>query len=530
MAIVNFVISHGFAVLTAALALYVLPSIALKEWNRWSKAGRLPMPPGPPAEFLLGHIRVIPVDFPEYAFARWHKEYKSDILSFRVLNQNIIVLNTAEAAQELMNRRSANYNYRPRLCLFNEVMGFAHVETMALITMGNVWRLSRRMMQMYLFKSQTLIPHYHKGHQQRELTLLLRRYVDNPRTSVKKAFTKFGTAMMLGSTYGLRIWEDDDPFMKAADGVREVLGNSGAIGATPTDFFPFLRFLPRWMEDASLKVARDGRQHVIDAWYAPYGAVKQSAEKVPCLLRDILDDREKQIQSGIQPDMTEHQINGMVGTVNIAGQDTLWSSLLVWVFNMVLHPDIQAKARKAVDEVVGRDRLPTLEDRPNIPYLDCMLQEILRWSPALPLGIAHASGEDDVYNGYFIPGGSVVIANTHAMTHDEDIYQNPDAFEPERFLPVESGGRGEPHPSGQFGFGRRICPGRHVGEATVWSVMACMLSTMTIEKDIDSEGKPVTPVAKFSNGLVQHLNDFPCVIKPRDQRSIDLIHSMPLGE
>lgn len=527
MAPFNYVSSPGLSIVVLVLCFTFF--IAIRNRYQRHGADKLPLPPGPPGEPLLGHLRVIPADFSERAYDRWSREYKSDILSFRILNQRIIVINSVQAAQELLNRRGINYSDRPQLALFNEVMGFGEMKAMSLLPWSPAWKLSRRMLQRYLGTSPTHLPHYYQRHLDRELGMLLRRYVDNSRASVKEALVKFATSVLLGTLYGLRITKDDDPSLEAASGLRASISRTGAIGASLVDFIPVLRLLPRWLEDAPLKHARDGRQHILQFWNVPFEALKRSEDKMPCMLRDALDEREDQLRKDTEPDMTEHEINGMVGAANAAGQDTIWSSLMVFVFNMVMRPDIQAKAQKALDEVVGRDRLPTLEDRSKLPYIDCLVQETLRWLPTLPLGLAHRSIQDDIYDGYLIPGGSVVIANTYAMTRDETIYRNPDMFDPERFLPVESGGRKEPHPVGPFGFGRRVCPGKLVGELTLWSVISCMLSTMKIEKAVDAGGRPITPEAEFTNGFVQHLNDFPCDISPRDKQSVSLIQGVLLG-
>ena len=52
---------------------------------------------------------------------------------------------------------------------------------------------------------------------------------------------------------------------------------------------------------------------------------------------------------------------------------------------MVLNPAVQDKAQKQIDAVVGTTRLPTMEDRPLLPYIDAILWEILRYNPVLPL-------------------------------------------------------------------------------------------------------------------------------------------------
>lgn len=79
---------------------------------------------------------------------------------------------------------------------------------------------------------------------------------------------------------------------------------------------------------------------------------------------------------------------------------------------LLLHPDIQAKAQAEIDAVIGPNRLPDFEDKPKLPYLNAMLKETLRWEPVTPMGMPHMSTEDDIYQGYFIPKGSIVTGNT----------------------------------------------------------------------------------------------------------------------
>ena len=53
---------------------------------------------------------------------------------------------------------------------------------------------------------------------------------------------------------------------------------------------------------------------------------------------------------------------------------------------ITLFPEAQRKAQAELDAVVGRDRLPTWEDRANMPYLEAVIKEALRWQPVTPLG------------------------------------------------------------------------------------------------------------------------------------------------
>jgi cytochrome P450 len=116
------------------------------------------------------------------------------------------------------------------------------------------------------------------------------------------------------------------------------------------------------------------------------------------------------------PDITperEHQLRWASEAVYAAGSDTTVSAIRNFVLAMVLNQDSQAKAHAELDAWLGLAelRLPTFEDRPNLPYLDKLLWETLRWYPVVPLGLPHRVIQDDVYEGYRIPKGATVIAN-----------------------------------------------------------------------------------------------------------------------
>lgn len=124
---------------------------------------------------------------------------------------------------------------------------------------------------------------------------------------------------------------------------------------------------------------------------------------------------------------------------------------------MVLHPEVQVKAQAEMDRVLGTGILPTFADQESLPYLAAVIKETFRWEVTAPSGVPHMLTADDEYKGYFIPKGSIVIANAYQILNDEETYPNPSAFNPERFL---KDGKLDPsvrNPTvAAFGFGRRI--------------------------------------------------------------------------
>jgi hypothetical protein len=87
------------------------------------------------------------------------------------------------------------------------------------------------------------------------------------------------------------------------------------------------------------------------------------------------------------------------------------SSIASFFLAMTLYPEAQRKAQEEIDRVVGTTRLPTFNDRPNLPYVDALVKEVLRWNPIAPMGVPHTSIKDDICEGYFIPKGSMVLPN-----------------------------------------------------------------------------------------------------------------------
>jgi cytochrome P450 len=78
---------------------------------------------------------------------------------------------------------------------------------------------------------------------------------------------------------------------------------------------------------------------------------------------------------------------------------------------MTTFPEVQRTAQQEIDRVIGSARLPTSSDRQDLPYIDAIVKETLRWHPVAPMGLPHKSTVDDVYDGYLIPKGCMLFAN-----------------------------------------------------------------------------------------------------------------------
>lgn len=163
---------------------------------------------------------------------------------------------------------------------------------------------------------------------------------------------------------------------------------------------------------------------------------------------------------------TDEQAAYHLGVLHEGGADTSAATLHAFVEAMVLFPEAQLGAREELDRVCGPDRLPTMDDAPQLPFIRAAVKEAIRWFPTLVLGLPHTVTRDDEYCGWTIPKDAVILPNVWTLNRDPERYENPRVFDPSRFLgdettAAESAASNDVSKRDHFSFGagRRICPG-----------------------------------------------------------------------
>lgn len=313
--------------------------------------------------------------------------------------------------------------------------------------------------------------------------------------------------LILGITYGLEVDTVDNEYIKQSEDMVEGFVESSIPGRFLVDVLPSLKFVPRWFPFAGFqKLGAGWRKSVHAGMNAPFAAVKaEMAAGIAklSLTSYMLEQKPK--------DMTDESLQWISGTLYGAGMNTMLPVFHNFILVMIHHPEIQEKARDEILRVVGSGRLPNLSDQESLPYLECILKEILRWQIVLPLSIPYRIMEDFNCQGYHIPKGATLMTNNWAITQDPIMYPNPDQFMPERF---------EGHPEVMdprqiiFGYGRRICPGRFYAQDMLWITMATLLATSQIGKARNENGNEITPAPKYLGYLTRGPEEFRCAITP----------------
>ncbi|THU94635.1 cytochrome P450, partial [Dendrothele bispora CBS 962.96] len=447
---------------------------------------------------------------PEETFQGWKRKY-GDIVYASTFGSSIIILNTFWAADQLLERRSALYSDRPRFVLLNEFMGWHNASTH--VPYGPRFRRHRRFIQQTFNKKAAW---YLRGIQQEEVLTLLDGFMNTPE-QYSQHIRRFAAATIMRVTYGKNVTSVEDPFVQLAERAGSLTVQSGTPGASLVDLFPIIRYLPEWAPMGGFKrKARAVKEAVDNMMNQPFQMVKdriKSGVSPPCLVSRLLESCGEFITIQDVED-----IKGVAGTLYAAAEDTTVCVLLSFILAMVLHPHVLAQTQNEMDRVIGDiGRLPTIEDRKKLQYLECVLKEVYRWNPPVPLGMPHRSMQDDVYERYHIPTkGATIYANIYAMLQD---CPNPRKFDPECYQKSENIPNSPDPAAAVFGFGRRQvitdCPGKYFADAGIWLAVVSLVTYTDIGKARDAQGREIIPEVEFETGFVRHPKKFPCSITPR---------------
>lgn len=480
----------------------------------------LSYPPGPRPLPVLGNALDLPRKNPQEKYRQWRKEY-GEIVHLTAAKQHILIVNTPKASFDLLEKRGKFYSDRPASVMV-KMIGLD--DTWTLLPYGDTLRSFRKLGRQFMgpqaiSKYQTI--------QEEESRFFARSILASP-AQLREHVNRTTSTIMLRLLYGYSPSQELDALSAAAQQLASDAAKMLSASSRILDIIPILRHVPSWFPLFSFKRKAEeiGKtyQYVFDE---PFEMVKSGLNKVSCfhspstsLCGTLLEDKKDQAVEG------EHLVKMFLGSSYPPGQETTAATLVTFFFLMAKYPEVQVKAREEILNITGDHRLPTLADKSALVYLLAVLKEILRWHAVTPLGVPHRLQEDDIYNGYQIPKGTIVFPNIWEMLHDPERYEDPFAFKPERFLNAIPERKDEyPYDpfSYVFGFGRRSCPGMHLAENSLLIIIATVLATCVITPTRDENGLPNDMTPRFTPTLVSHLEFFECEIRSRSQSSLDLL-------
>ncbi|KAI0144630.1 putative O-methylsterigmatocystin oxidoreductase [Xylariaceae sp. FL1272] len=310
----------AIVLLTSLLAAIVRYGFLSKVRNRHP-----PLPPGPPGHFLLGHYGTVPTEAPFKYYAQIGKEYNSDVVHFETCGTRWIVLNSLDAAIDLLDKRGYRYSDRPRFGV-----------TLTWLRWSPKMLMHRRVLSQPFTKSRV---RQFQPVQRREAIKAVKSIISEP----------------AHISYGIDLQDNDDTYIKIADDAADATRNVGPPASSILNRIPITRHFPSWI---------------------PFMERLRYAKK-PSFVHERLAVYNDNAEKGLPNDFDLDDIKGAAAT--LYGNDTANRNdhYLILLY-MVQNRRVLLKAQEEIDEVVGTSHLPDWPDLPRLNYLNLILEECYR--------------------------------------------------------------------------------------------------------------------------------------------------------
>ncbi|XP_052890446.1 probable cytochrome P450 304a1 [Anopheles moucheti] len=483
-------------------------------------------PPGPPGLFpFLGDYGLLLL----INYRHLHKAalslgdfYRTKILGISLKNFPSIVVNDLVVAKEVLN--SKVFDGRPDLYLarlrdkdFNRRGIF--------FTDGPSWKEQRWFILRYLrdYGFGRRFPQ-HESEVNSELLVLIDLLRYGPKYEHEKAIMRDGYAKcpnVLFSCFanaflqimsGERLSREESAVLYETGTNAMVFQRNGDDYGTILSYFPWLRHVYPFsrkfniIRKASLNV-NGFIQTIIDKYQNTF-----EENHVRCFLD--LYFREMVKCTPQEPNFTFQQDQLLLGLVDfffpaISGATTQ----IAMLFERLLHnPHVIPRIQREIDEVVGHGRLPTLDDRAQLPYTEATLREGMRIDTLVPSGIAHRAQEETSLRGYDIPKDTFVLIGLDAIHNQKEYWGDPERFRPERFLDEHGKLCLAKDLSVPFGAGKRLCAGETFARNIMFLTLAALMQNFNISQPPNAR---LPDLSNRHTGVIITPDDFWLKFEPR---------------
>uniref|UniRef100_A0A8C4JD96 Cytochrome P450 2U1 n=1 Tax=Dromaius novaehollandiae TaxID=8790 RepID=A0A8C4JD96_DRONO len=423
------------------------------------------LPPGP-APWPLG----CPV-FSPHVFLTGLGEIYGSIFRLFVGSRPFIVLNTFEAVREALVHKAEAFSDRPTVPILHFRLSLSLLGVI-FAPYGPVWKQQRKF-------SLSTLRHFGVGRHSLEPKIIeeLKFIKEEMLKHGKDSFNPFPiirnavSNVICSMTFGKRFNYEDIEFKTMLKNMARALELSVNSSMILVNICPWLYYLP-------FGPFRELRQTELDITAFLKKIIAQHRDTLDAANpRDFIDmyflhaEEEKNKESSFNEDY----LFFIIGDLFIAGTDTTSNTLLWCLLYMSLYPEVQEKVHAEIGAVLGRDKVPSLAHKAQMPFTEATIMEVQRMTAVVPLSIPRMASETA---GYTIPKGSVIVPNLWSVHRDPNIWEKPDDFKPTRFLD-ENGELIKKEAFIPFGMGKRVCMGEQLAKMELFLIFASLMQSFT---------------------------------------------------
>ncbi|NWV82410.1 CP1A5 protein, partial [Dasyornis broadbenti] len=473
-------------------------ALALLQWlQRQPVPKGLRRPPGPRGFPVVGNVLELRKDT-HLALTRLSRRY-GDVMEVRIGTRPVLVLSGLETIRQALVKQGEDFMGRPDLYSFRFV---ADGQSMAFSPdSGEVWKARKKLAQSAL-KSFSVAPSPTSSstclleeHVSKEAEYLVSKFLqlmeEEKRFEPYRYLVVSVANVICAMCFGKRYEHEDQELLRLVNSAQQFDDVTGA--GNPADFIPLLRYLPSRSMELFIEFNRyflSFLQKIVKEHYETYDE-NNIRDITDSLIEQCLD---KKLETSTAAQVPKEKIVNLVNDLFGAGFDTVTIAVSWSLMYLVTYPDIQKKIQEELDQVIGRERRPRLSDRGTLPYMEAFILEMFRHSSFVPFTIPHSTTKDTVLNGYYIPKDRCVFINQWQVNHDETLWEDPETFNPQRFLSAD--GTKVNKDAGEkvlvFGLGKRRCIGETIARWQVFLFLATLLQQLEFSV-CDGQQADMTP-------------------------------------
>ncbi|GER34825.1 cytochrome P450 [Striga asiatica] len=451
--------------------LYVLVPLFLRKLSN--------LPPSPPISLpIIGHLYLLNPPL-HRTLSKISRKF-GPVLLLHFGSRPVLLVSSPSSAEECLSTNDVAFAGRPRL-LAGKILGYDYT-TLVWAPYGDWWRTLRRVATTQILSAHR-IRSFGDTRADEIRRLVGRLSAAAPAADVRTAVFEMVLNVMMRMIAGKRYCDDGSGDLSGEakefkEILREIFEVSGATNVG--DFLPVLKWLGvNGLEKRlkKLQVRRDCfLQNLIDERRRKTKIVK-GREKDLTLIDVLLAHQET------DPEVyTDEYVKGTIQVMLAAGTDTS-AVTIEWAMSLLLnHSEVLIRAQAEIDSTIGHSRLVDDSDLPNLPYLHAIINETLRMYPAGPLLVPHEASTDCAVGGYRVPRGTMLLVNVWAIQNDPNLWDEPRAFNPDRFTNNLQGQKRDGFKFMPFGYGRRGCPGENLAMHVVGLALASLIQCLEWER------------------------------------------------
>ncbi|KAF5355238.1 hypothetical protein D9758_005998 [Tetrapyrgos nigripes] len=400
-------------------------------------------------------------------FHEWSKEF-GPLMTLRKgpsVSDITVIISEYAATVDLLVKQGASTIDRPHWIAANQILS----RNARIVTMSSGPNLRKFRKILNNFLSLRAVKSF-APLQMKAAKSMLFNIMDEPERHQWHAGT-YAATLILTLTFGKRTPTDyRDPAVEATRRSRDRLFAAMIPGKYMVEKYHWLKHVPFYASD--LKEVRKQELFELNEPVDTVRAEVAAGTALPSLTKYMLDNTK-------EFEITSEDISSVAGAMFGAGSSTTAIGISTAVMAAALFPDKLSKVQEELDSIVGTEHPPTFDHDGMLPQLQAFILEVARWRPVLPGGFPHRVTKDVRWQNYVIPAGAIIQGSHWSICRDPAVFPDGDAFKPERWLDANGKVRKDME-SYPYGFGRRICPGQHLANRSLFLTNALLFWTFDI--------------------------------------------------